>query len=162
MVWDDSAGDPLVKRIILPQDDGAGSPAPPIAGMPAERDCPEIERVAEALKRYLFGEDVKLELAWADLSGLTDFQRDVLEAAHAIPRGTVLSYSALADAVGHVGAARAVGNAMAGNPVPLIVPCHRVIRADGSLGGFGGCSGTKEALLRLEGWDVESGQLWMS
>jgi O-6-methylguanine DNA methyltransferase len=87
-----------------------------------------------------------------DLTGVPPFGQAVLRACHRIPHGKTATYADLAKAVGKPGAARAVGGTMARNPLPLVVPCHRVLRSDGSLGGFSGPTGVKEKarLLRLE------------
>ncbi|WP_101785760.1 methylated-DNA--[protein]-cysteine S-methyltransferase [Nonomuraea indica] len=90
-----------------------------------------------------------------DLRGATDFQREVLEAVRGIPRGEVRPYSWVAARVGRPGAVRAVGSALAGNPVPLLVPCHRVTRADGEAGEYVFGAATKERLLRAEGVDLD-------
>ena len=86
-----------------------------------------------------------------DLGGLTAFRRRVLMALRKITRGKTISYGALAERVGSPGAARAVGSACANNPVPLWVPCHRVLAGGGKLGGFSGGLDVKRALLALEG-----------
>ncbi len=87
-----------------------------------------------------------------DLSTLTEFERSVLaELTEAIKFGQVLPYSELARRIGKPKAARAVGNAVGVNPVPIVVPCHRVVRLDGGLGGYGGGVEYKERLLRIEG-----------
>ena len=88
-----------------------------------------------------------------DLSDRTAFQRAVMHRCRRIPRGQVLTYRQLAARAGHPGAARAVGNVMATNRVPLIVPCHRVVGSSGKLGGFSAPQGLamKRRLLRLEG-----------
>ena len=80
----------------------------------------------------------------------TTFQRKVLEALQAIPYGQTRSYKEVAAAIGQPKAVRAVGGANARNPVPIIIPCHRVIGSDGSLTGFGGGLEVKQTLLRLE------------
>jgi methylated-DNA-[protein]-cysteine S-methyltransferase len=87
------------------------------------------------------------------LSHVTAFQRQVLLAACQIPRGQVRTYSEVARQIGRPGAARAVGQALSHNPVPIVVPCHRVLAADGSLRGYLGSQGveTKQRLLVLEG-----------
>ena len=77
----------------------------------------------------------------------------MLRAARRLPHGEVASYGGLARAIGRPRAARAVGNALGRNPVAIVVPCHRVIRSDGSLGGYGGGIERKVELLRLEGRD---------
>jgi methylated-DNA-[protein]-cysteine S-methyltransferase len=89
-----------------------------------------------------------------DLSGSTSFQRKVYRATMEIPYGQVRSYKWVAERIGKPSACRAVGRALAANPLPLIIPCHRVIRSDGGHGGFGGRTGnvqTKLMMLSLEG-----------
>ncbi|MEV0264392.1 methylated-DNA--[protein]-cysteine S-methyltransferase [Streptomyces sp. NPDC050617] len=87
-----------------------------------------------------------------DWSLTTGFNRRVLRALAAhVPYGTVVGYQDLARRVGEPGAARAVGTAMGANPLPVVVPCHRVVESDGGIGGFGGGLEVKRALLALEG-----------
>ena len=81
----------------------------------------------------------------------TAFQRDVWEALRAVPYGETASYGQIARQIGRPKACRAVGAANGRNPIPIIVPCHRIIGSNGSLVGFGGGLGVKKALLRLEG-----------
>ena len=83
---------------------------------------------------------------------LTPFARDVLAALQQVPAGATVSYGELAARAGHPGAARAVGRVMAGNPLPLVVPCHRVVGANGALTGYSGAAGvaTKKWLLEFE------------
>lgn len=83
----------------------------------------------------------------------TSFQKRVWQALLAIPAGSVISYKELAKRIGKPRAIRAVANAVGANPLPVIIPCHRVIRSDGSLGGYSGRGGvrTKRALLQKEG-----------
>ena len=85
-----------------------------------------------------------------DLRG-TPFQQQVWRELRKVPYGQTVSYGELARRVGRPGAARAVGQAVGANPIPIIVPCHRVVGADGSLVGYGGGLEIKSALLRLEG-----------
>lgn len=90
-----------------------------------------------------------------DTGRLGKFQRRVLDATRAIPRGQVRSYSAVAVQIGAPAAARAVGTALARNPVPILIPCHRVVRTDRVLGEYsGGGSEVKARILRWEGIDV--------
>ena len=81
----------------------------------------------------------------------TAFRQDIWNALAKVPYGTTISYGELAKASGHPGASRAVGGAMATNPIPLLIPCHRVIAADGSIGGFTGGTELKRKLLAIEG-----------
>ena len=84
-------------------------------------------------------------------AGLSEFARDVLAALSQIPYGAVVSYRDLAVASGHPSAHRATGSIMAGNGLPILLPCHRVIHSDGRLGRYNGDPGWKARLLRLEG-----------
>lgn len=105
----------------------------------------------QAVIDYFDGKLVKFSVE-IDLNRLPPFHRSVLEACRRIPFGHTASYADLARAAGKPNAARAVGGAMARNPLPLVVPCHRVLRADGSIGGFSSARGVDEKirLLRLE------------
>ncbi len=107
---------------------------------------------AQQVGEYLAGRRTAFDVP-VDLSRMTAFQQQVLLAACQIPRGQVRTYSDLARQIGRPKAARAVGQALGSNPVPIVVPCHRVLAADGSLRGYSGGGGivTKERLLRLEG-----------
>lgn len=113
--------------------------------------APVIRQLGEyfAGKRQVF--DVSV-----DLEGLTSFQRAVLQATQQIPFGQVRTYGQVAAAVGKPKAARAVGRALGLNPVSVVIPCHRVIGADGGLHGYSGAGGlsTKRFLLELEGAPV--------
>lgn len=90
-----------------------------------------------------------------DLRGLSAFETDVLHAAMTIPRGEIRPYSWIAREIGRPRAVRAVGTALGHNPVPLLIPCHRVVRADGAIGQYVFGSPAKETLLRAEQVDVE-------
>ena len=87
-----------------------------------------------------------------DLQGLTPFARDILTALLQVPAGATIGYGELATLVGHPGAARAVGRVMANNPLPLVIPCHRVVGSGGALTGYSAAAGTttKEWLLEFE------------
>ena len=104
----------------------------------------------QACQAYLAGENADLQKYPVHLEGITSFERDVLKATRRIPKGHVTTYSALAAQIGRPCAARAVGNALAKNPIPLFVPCHRVIRK-GGIGGFSCGLDVKVKLLELEG-----------
>jgi methylated-DNA-[protein]-cysteine S-methyltransferase len=106
--------------------------------------------LAERLAAYYRGEEVEFTDR-LDLSAATPFRRTVWEKARLIPYGQTRSYLWLARQIGKPQAARAVGQALGRNPLPVIVPCHRVIASDGSPGGFTGGLRLKRQLLRLEG-----------
>lgn len=85
---------------------------------------------------------------------LTDFDKDVYRAISGIPRGEVRAYKWVAEAVGRPSAWRAVGNALNKNPYPVAIPCHRIIKSDGSIGGFAKGPAEKRRLLKAEGVDL--------
>ena len=131
----------LRDRITLPDDGGSTSPPDTVKAA--------IERII----RHLTGEDGGLDSIALDLDGVPPFHRKVYEAARRITRGEIRSYGDLASECGSPGGARAVGQALATNPLPIVVPCHRVIAADGKPGGFTSPLGldTKAQLLAIEG-----------
>ncbi|MFF3347929.1 methylated-DNA--[protein]-cysteine S-methyltransferase [Streptomyces sp. NPDC002779] len=112
---------------------------------------PLLTEAIRQLTAYFAGErhDFELPLDWSLISG---FHRQVLrELAAGVPYGSVVGYGDLAARAGQPGAAQAVGMAMGANPLPVVVPCHRVVESDGGIGGFGGGLETKRKLLALEG-----------
>jgi methylated-DNA-[protein]-cysteine S-methyltransferase len=109
-----------------------------------------LARVRTELGEYLVGARRRFELP-VDLSRVSEFQRRVLHAARRIPRGRVASYGEIARRIGHPGASRAVGQALGRNPVPIVIPCHRVVAGGGRLGGYVGGIAIKRKLLALEG-----------
>lgn len=114
-------------------------------------DSPLLTEAIRQLRAYLGGDrhTFELPLDWSLISG---FHRQVLrELATGVPYGSVVGYGDLAGRVGQPGAAQAVGMAMGANPLPVVVPCHRVVESDGGIGGFGGGLETKRKLLALEG-----------
>lgn len=111
------------------------------------------ERLARAMAAWLAG-DRRAALTF-DLRGVTPFVREALLKAREIPHGEVRPYSWVAREIGHPRAVRAVGTAMARNPIPLFIPCHRVVRADGHLGAYGlGGPESKRRILSAEGVDI--------
>lgn len=132
----------LWSRIALPDDGGSTTP-------PAS-----VKAAIERIIRHLTGEkDANLDGIELDLDDVPPFQRKVYDAARRITRGEIRSYGDLAGDAGSPGGARAVGQAMANNPLPIVVPCHRVIAAGGKPGGFTSPGGldTKARLLAIEG-----------
>ena len=107
------------------------------------------------LNEYLQGRRRTLTLA-LDWSGATEFSKRVWQAARQISFGQTVSYSALAKEIGSPKAQRAVGHALGSNPLPIFVPCHRVLRSDGGLGGFRLGLDMKRSLLALEGCKLDS------
>lgn len=113
-------------------------------------DSPLLAEPIRQLAAYFAGERhaFELPLDWSLISG---FNRQVLRELTTVPYGAVVGYGDLAHRVGQPGAAQAVGMAMGANPLPVVVPCHRVVESDGGIGGFGGGVETKRQLLALEG-----------
>lgn len=120
--------------------------APPQADW--KQDKAPFAEVVRQLQAYFRGELREFDVPLA-LEG-TEFQRRVWNALRGIPYGETISYLQLAERIGNSRAVRAVGLANGSNPIPIIVPCHRVIGSDGSLTGFGGGISTKKKLLELE------------
>ena len=113
---------------------------------------PAVQAAVEAMTALLAGEWRDLSAAPLDMAGVEAFERRVYEAARTVPPGETVTYGELARRIGEPGAAQAVGKALGRNPFPLVVPCHRVTAADGSLGGFSAPGGadTKRRLLAIE------------
>ena len=124
-------------------------------GRPAVRADRLPDALERAIARRLAGDRrVRIDL---DLRGHTDFERDVWQKALEIPRGEVRPYGWIAAEIGRPRAVRAVGTALGHNPVPLIVPCHRVVRVDGSIGQYSlGGPGNKRTILAAEGMDPDA------
>src|SRR6516165_5253396 len=122
-------------------------------------DLIENEPSTAALRDYIdryFAGDLSVLALPVDLSLVeSDFQRRALTRLRSVPPGAVISYQGLAAALGHPDAQRAVGNTMASNPIPIFVPCHRVIKSDGTIGNYGGGVKRKIILLRNEGFIVK-------
>jgi methylated-DNA-[protein]-cysteine S-methyltransferase len=112
--------------------------------------------IRDEIERLMHGDVGAISARAVDLSLVeSDFQRRALVRLRRVPAGSVISYQGLAAAIGVPSGQRAVGNTVASNPVPIYVPCHRVIRSDGSLGNYGGGPERKLKLLRAEGFSVD-------
>jgi len=114
-----------------------------------------IKEVGEEIRSYLGGEPKALRQNIDLTLAASPFQKKVLQTLQEIPRGAVVSYQALGAAAGAPRGARAVGNALHNNPVPIYVACHRVISSDGRIGGYGGGATRKLQLLRCEGFELD-------
>jgi methylated-DNA-[protein]-cysteine S-methyltransferase len=138
-------GDGRLVSIDFLDPDRPLSPAHPEAGQ-------RIAAVATQLREYFAGERREFDLELAPRG--TEFQLQVWEALREIPWGETRSYGELASAIGRPAASRAVGAANGANPIPIVVPCHRVIGSNGSLTGYGGGLERKQTLLEIEGIEV--------
>jgi methylated-DNA-[protein]-cysteine S-methyltransferase len=107
-------------------------------------------RVVRQLRAYFAGRRRRFDVP-VDLGHLTPFHRRVLRATAAVPAGQVVSYGDIARRIGRPRGSRAVGQALGRNPVPIVIPCHRVVAAGGALGGYTGGLAIKRRLLRIEG-----------
>ncbi len=139
VIWTEVNDNPKIIRILLSKP-GLSSEDQMSELYPNSEasSCAEIDDVATAMKGLLEGEAIAFSLDVADLSLCTGFQQLVLRAEHRIPRGSVSTYRRVGEYLGKRNGARAVGNALANNPFPLIVPCHRAIRSDLHFGGYQG------------------------
>lgn len=151
IVWWEAKAGPRVYAVLLPGEQIPGA---------SPRSCPAIAEFAERMQRFLAGEAVDFDLSLLAFERCSDFQKRVLLAEHEIPRGWVSTYGRIAKSLGVPGGARAVGGALARNPFPIVIPCHRTIRSDGQLGGFRGGLEMKRGLLEIEGLEVgETGKV---
>jgi methylated-DNA-[protein]-cysteine S-methyltransferase len=152
VLWSEYRGQPKIRQVLLSK-----------SGIPAKHavkayfpdstpsSCAEIDAVAGKILAYLKGDDIRFSLNIIRLDICSTFQQEVLRAEHGIPRGRVSTYQRIAKHLGNVNAVRAVGGALANNPFPIIIPCHRAIRSDGTLGGYQGGLEMKRTLLKMEG-----------
>lgn len=141
-----AAEDGRVTAVLFP-----GSP-PPVSVGPSTASA-DVGQALRFLEGYFRGEvtgDIPPLSELLDTAGMEGFTRRVMEEVCRIPRGETRSYGEVAVAAGSPGAARAVGNIMASNPIPILVPCHRVVLASGQPGGFGDRPELKVWLLDLE------------
>jgi methylated-DNA-[protein]-cysteine S-methyltransferase len=140
-----------IRRVFLPQENATGAFI--YAGLDRMTSSALTERVSGMLIKYFKGEQQLFELLPVDITLNGTFRRQVLELIRSIPFGAVRSYGEVAQLAGSPGAARAVGGAMAANPVPIVIPCHRVIATSGRLTGFSAPGGLKlkKILLQMEG-----------
>ena len=127
-----------------------------------QKDLPaETREVVAQVQHYMAGKPIDFSAAPLDLAGVADFHRQIYAALRTVGWGQTASYGDLAKQVGAPGAARAVGQAMGRNPIPLIIPCHRILASGRGIGGFSAYGGTvtKERMLALEGVHLGDGQL---
>ena len=155
LVWDETGTAPLVQAIFIP---GGKFPAAAIIKrryLGIMKDTSErVEKLAAKIQRFLEGENQEFDLRHLDFTSCSSFQTKVLLAEYAIPRGWVSTYGRMAKHLNIPGGARAVGNALANNPFPIVIPCHRAVRSSGALGGYQGGLKMKRTLLELEGVEI--------
>jgi methylated-DNA-[protein]-cysteine S-methyltransferase len=157
IVWRETEAGPRIFRIFL-SNERASSEDLLHEAVPGARhqSHPATAELGERMQRFLRGEPVVFELGATTITECPEFQRRVLIAEYGIRRGWVSTYALIAAHLGVENGARAVGTALARNPFPIIIPCHRAIRSDGHLGGYQGGLAMKRALLGLEGVQVSA------
>ncbi|MFH1038166.1 MAG: MGMT family protein [PVC group bacterium] len=152
VIWTGVTGNPRIVRVLISKPGwAAGEQAWRLYPDARTSSCAGVDAVSAAIAGILEGDAVEIALEVVELDRCPAFQQSVLRAAHRIPRGSVSTYRLIAGSVGNSNGARAAGNALASNPFPLIVPCHRVIRSDRHPGGYQGGRAMKRALLEKEG-----------
>jgi methylated-DNA-[protein]-cysteine S-methyltransferase len=152
LVWQETDQGPQVQRVFLPHEQIVMEELVRTTFAHARRlSCPPIAALGARMQSFLAGEAVDFTLDIVALEKCSAFQQRVLRAEHQIPRRWVSTYQRIARHLGVPGGARAVGGALAHNPFPIIIPCHRAISAHGELGGFQSGLPMKRALLELEG-----------
>lgn len=161
IVWQETASGLRVRRIFLSGEralsEDIAQAAFPGVGC---KSHPAIVGLGEQIGGFLEGQAVGFGLDLIALDVCSDFQRRVVLAEYGIPRGWVSTYGRIAKHLGVEKGARAVGSALARNPFPIVIPCHRAIRSNGELGGYQGGLAMKRALLALEGVQVsEAGKV---
>ncbi len=118
----------------------------------------KLNEIIKEFQKYFDGKNAHFELYYLNMENLTPFQKKVLVAEFNTKKGTINTYSSLAKSINNPKAYRAVGAALGRNPFPIIIPCHRTIKADRTLGGFGGVSEglvSKQILLEIEGIEIK-------
>ena len=152
IVWEENAEKTMVIRIFLSDPSRKSEEkALDVFHKIETKSSTFIGQLAEKIQNLLKGKEVKFSLNSVDFNQCYELQKKVLLAEHAIPRGWVSTYKKLAMVIGIPNGVRAVGNALAKNPFPILIPCHRAVRSDFLLGGFQGGIKMKKALLKLEG-----------
>ena len=151
-LWSVYRREPKICRILLSKP-GASAKQAMQRFFPdsAVSSCPEINILVDQIEAFLNGEDIQFSLDVVRLDLCSAFQQKVLRAEHAIPRGRVSTYNLIAKHVENPNGARAVGTALATNPFPIVIPCHRAVCSDGALGGYQGGLKMKRTLLEMEG-----------
>ena len=140
-----------VKRIFLPSNSKAASEKllkETHSSSPGH--TPKILKLSSNIQAYFNGTPISLSMESIDLSKLSDLEQLVLKTVATIKYGTTQTYGQISEQIGRSRAYRFVGTTLAKNPFPLVIPCHRIVRADGSPGGFAGGTTLKERMLEME------------
>jgi methylated-DNA-[protein]-cysteine S-methyltransferase len=153
LLWSANGNQPKLSRIVLSRPEATSEQSFESSFSDSiHRSCAEIDEIASQIEAFLCGGDIRFSLDILRLDICKEFQQKVLRAEHAVPRGFVSTYQRIAVHLGKPSGARAVGTALANNPFPIIIPCHRAIRTDRTLGGYQGGIKMKQILLEMEGF----------
>lgn len=152
ILWSEGGQGPRIIRVLLPIfEEGTLTEILGMAPGAVRKSCEAVAKLADGLQAFMKGKAVSFDTAPLAMNRVPSFHRKVLCVLARIPRGRVSTYAAVAARAGSLSGARAAGQGCAKNPFPILFPCHRVIRSDGFLGGFGGGLPLKKAFLELEG-----------
>ena len=152
IIWQETELGLRIRRLFLPSEQTSVEKIARMTFINASpSSCPLITELSGQIQRFLEGEAIDFKLSIIALEKCSEFQRRVLLAERNVPRGWVSTYKRIAKSLGIPDGAKAVGRALACNPFPIIIPCHRAIKSNGELGGFQGGLKMKRALLELEG-----------
>ena len=152
VLWREDASGPRIVRICLPAPVGTIRRAlrRDFPGA-LRKSCGVVDRLRRGIGEFLSGRHTRFDTSAFDMDPIPPYHRKVLAELERIPRGKVAPYGRIASRTGAPRGARAAGQGCGKNPFPIVYPCHRVVRADGSLGGFGGGLALRKALLEMEG-----------
>jgi methylated-DNA-[protein]-cysteine S-methyltransferase len=151
IVWWNAQSGPRVRRILLCGREPADRAVRGLFPEAGSQSAAGIEELGGRIQQFLAGRDLAFDPGMVAMEDCGAFQRRILTAEHGIPRGWISTYGRLAKRGGAAGGGRAAGRALATNPFPIVIPCHRTVRADGGLGGYQGGWQMKRALLEMEG-----------
>ena len=152
LLWSMFHGEPAIFRVLLSrQDVTAETYVSEFFHDCSPGTCCMIDSIAGDIEAFLSGADISFSLSSVRMDLCSEFQKEVLITEHTIPRGHVSTYQRITERLGNPGSSRAVGNALSRNPFPIIIPCHRTIRSDGTPGGYQGGTNMKRRLLSMEG-----------
>ena len=155
IVWKESGSDLQVQRIFLsdPEFNSEIKARESFKQIKVKSNS-LIALLGEKIQRFLKGEKVEFDLDLLDFNRCLEIQKRVLIAEYKIPRGWVSTYKRIANHIGISNGARVVGNALARNPFPIVIPCHRAIKTNGEFGGYQGGINMKRKLLEMEGIEI--------
>ncbi|MFX1350110.1 MAG: methylated-DNA--[protein]-cysteine S-methyltransferase [Promethearchaeota archaeon] len=155
IVWKGSGSEQLIERIFLSDPDQKSEiKAFNSFNQIKLESAASITLLGEKIQYFLKGENIEFDLDILDFTRCLEIQKKVLLADFNIPRGFISTYKRIANYIGITNGARVIGNALARNPFPIVIPCHRAIKTNGDLGGYQGGIKMKRKLLEMEGIEI--------